>query len=212
MSALLRHSLFDSEFKKLLKEEFKEEYEKCTVDCDMHGKTVLVTDGCDVIGKECIKKFLYSGARVVMGCEVWDRGVEALDKIEKETGIINHLEIMELSFMSFKSVREFANQFNNNFGITSYCCHVGPIESNFHKNSLFYKKIMDMLGILSSKKKFKTAEQAAQVPLFCCLSPLIKSFSGRFFREFEVMTPPKLVENETSSKKFLEATKRLVGA
>lgn len=48
-----------------------------------------------------------------MGCKNWDKGQEACEEIEKKTGILNHLEILELNFSSLKSVREFANQYNN---------------------------------------------------------------------------------------------------
>lgn len=77
----------------------------------MSGKTCLITGANSGIGYETAKALASLGAEVIMVCRDQKKGLDAQQKIIKETGNV-HVDLLlaDLSLMS--SVRQLAEQVN----------------------------------------------------------------------------------------------------
>lgn len=79
--------------------------------CAMLGKTVVITGGNTGIGKETARILAWRKARVIIGCRNITKGLKAAAEIIENTGNRN-IEVKKLDLSSFKSVRKFAEEIN----------------------------------------------------------------------------------------------------
>ncbi|KAK5600892.1 hypothetical protein CRENBAI_007816 [Crenichthys baileyi] len=82
----------------------------CKSNAKLHGKTVIVTGSNTGIGKTTAIVLAKRGARVILACRSKQRGEAALEDIKRESGS-NQVVFMQLDLGSFKSVRNFAENF-----------------------------------------------------------------------------------------------------
>lgn len=75
------------------------------------GKTVVITGGNTGIGKETARILAWRKARVIIGCRNITKGLQATAEIIENTGNRN-VEVKKLDLSSFKSVRKFAEEIN----------------------------------------------------------------------------------------------------
>lgn len=75
------------------------------------GKTVVITGGNTGIGKETARIVAWRKARVIIGCRNITKGLQAAAEIIENTGNRN-VEVKKLDLSSFKSVRKFAEEIN----------------------------------------------------------------------------------------------------
>lgn len=75
------------------------------------GKTVVITGGSTGIGKETARILAWRKARVIIGCRNITKGLQAAAEIIENTGNRN-VEVKKLDLSSFKSVRKFAEEIN----------------------------------------------------------------------------------------------------
>ena len=85
----------------------------CTSQAKLEGKTVIVTGSNTGIGKETALDLATRGARVIMACQNLRKAEEALKEIVQKSGNKN-IVAKRLDLASLKSVREFAEDVNNN--------------------------------------------------------------------------------------------------
>ena len=85
----------------------------CTSQAKLEGKTVIVTGANTGIGKETALDLATRGARVIMACRNLLKAEEALKEIVQKSGNKN-IVAKRLDLASLKSVREFAEDVNNN--------------------------------------------------------------------------------------------------
>ena len=85
----------------------------CTSQAKLEGKTVIVTGANTGIGKETALDLATRGARVIMACRNLRKAEEALKEIVQKSGNKN-IVAKRLDLASLKSVREFAEDVNNN--------------------------------------------------------------------------------------------------
>ena len=85
----------------------------CTSQAKLEGKTVIVTGSNTGIGKETALDLATRGARVIMACRNLLKAEEALKEIVQKSGNKN-IVAKRLDLASLKSVREFAEDVNNN--------------------------------------------------------------------------------------------------
>ena len=85
----------------------------CTSQAKLEGKTVIVTGANTGIGKETALDLATRGARIIMACRNLLKAEEALKEIVQKSGNKN-IEAKRLDLASLKSVREFAEDVNNN--------------------------------------------------------------------------------------------------
>jgi len=81
-------------------------------DISLTGKNIIVTGANAGVGKECAKQFAKMGAHVIMGCRSMDKAEAAANEIRAEVPT-GDIVVMKLDIGSLKSVREFAEKFNN---------------------------------------------------------------------------------------------------
>ncbi|CAK8674464.1 retinol dehydrogenase 14-like [Clavelina lepadiformis] len=88
---------------------------KGTVQCDvkLDGKTVIVTGANNGVGFETAKDLAGRGARVIMACRNMEKAEEAKQKILEEVKGAD-LVLKKLDLASLESVREFAQDINEN--------------------------------------------------------------------------------------------------
>ena len=85
----------------------------CTSQAKLEDKTVIVTGANTGIGKETALDLATRGARVIMACRNLLKAEEALEEIVQKSGNKNIVaKRLDLAFL--KSVREFAEDVNNN--------------------------------------------------------------------------------------------------
>ena len=85
----------------------------CTSQAKLEGKIVIVTGANTGIGKETALDLATRGARVIMACRNLHKAEEALKEIVQKSGNKN-IVAKRLDLASLKSVREFAEDVNNN--------------------------------------------------------------------------------------------------
>ena len=85
----------------------------CTSQATLEGKTVIVTGANTGIGKETALDLATRGARVIMACRNLRKAEDALKEIVQKSGNKN-IVAKRLDLASLKSVREFAEDVNNN--------------------------------------------------------------------------------------------------
>ena len=85
----------------------------CTSQAKLEGKTVIVTGANTGLGKETALDLATRGARVIMACRNLRKAEEALKEIVQKSGNKN-IVAKRLDLASLKSVREFAEDVNNN--------------------------------------------------------------------------------------------------
>lgn len=78
----------------------------------MTGKVAIVTGGNSGIGYETALELGRRGAKVILGCRDEQRGRKAVDSIIKKTKN-KSIRYMHLDLSSFKSVREFVDEFKS---------------------------------------------------------------------------------------------------
>ena len=82
---------------------------------NMSGKKVIVTGANSGIGYETSRVLSLTGATIIMACRnIW-KGEAAMASI-KESNPSARLELMRLDLSDLSSVRQFINQFRENFG------------------------------------------------------------------------------------------------
>lgn len=75
------------------------------------GKTVVITGGNTGIGKETARILAWRKARVILACRNITKGLQAAADIIENTGNRN-IEVKKLDLSSFQSVRDFAEEIN----------------------------------------------------------------------------------------------------
>lgn len=75
------------------------------------GKTVVITGGNTGIGKETARILASRKARVILACRNITKGLQAAADIIENTGNRN-IEVKKLDLSSFQSVRDFAEEIN----------------------------------------------------------------------------------------------------
>lgn len=81
----------------------------------MKDKTVLITGGNAGIGKATAIGLAKRGAHVVIACRSRERGLAAVEEIEKESGN-NRVDLLVMDLASQRSVRAAAKEFQERFG------------------------------------------------------------------------------------------------
>ncbi len=85
----------------------------CTSNVRLEGKTVLITGANSGIGKETALDLARRGARVIMACRDLQKAEVALKEIVEKSRNSN-IMVKHLDLASLKSVRDFAEDINNN--------------------------------------------------------------------------------------------------
>lgn len=94
------------------------------------GKMAIVTGANCGIGFEIAKAIGRAGFHTILACRSVERGQEALEKLERQTGLEDRYEVQELDLASLASVDRFVSRFKergcplhilvNNAGVTCY--------------------------------------------------------------------------------------------
>ncbi|CAL1571443.1 unnamed protein product [Knipowitschia caucasica] len=84
--------------------------QRCTSAVRLHGKTAIVTGSNTGIGKRTAVDLAKRGARVIMACRSRERGEAAMEDVKRESGS-SDVVFLPLDLASFKSIREFAENF-----------------------------------------------------------------------------------------------------
>ena len=83
----------------------------CSSLAKLHGKTVIVTGANTGIGREAALSFAGRGAKVILACRNYARGLQAMKYI-RDLSENKQVEFRKLDLSSFDSVREFAKDVN----------------------------------------------------------------------------------------------------
>lgn len=119
------------------------------------GKTVIITGANTGIGKETARDLAWRKARVILACRDVTKGLKAAAEIIESSGN-EDIEVKKLDLASFKSIRKFAKEINeeeekihiliNNAG------YLGPnkktsdgLETNFQVNYLGHFLLTNLL-------------------------------------------------------------------
>ncbi|XP_051872185.1 retinol dehydrogenase 12-like [Pristis pectinata] len=78
----------------------------------LDGKTVIITGANTGIGKETARDLAKRGAQIILACRDTEKGDAAAKEIIEESGNSN-IVVKKLNLANTKSVREFAEQINN---------------------------------------------------------------------------------------------------
>lgn len=81
---------------------------------EQRNKISIVTGANSGLGKATVRLLVENGFNVVMVVRNKDKGIKALQEIQKKTGK-NTMEIMVCDFASQKSIRNFAEQFKKKY-------------------------------------------------------------------------------------------------
>ena len=129
------------------------------------GKTVVITGGNTGIGKETARILAWRKARVILACRNITKGLQAAADIIENTGNRN-IEVKKLDLSSFQSVRDFAEEINqqeervdvliNNAG------YLGPFTSTVDgKLMLIKSSLKQRKGILDISTTITSANCAS---------------------------------------------------
>ncbi|XP_031570430.1 retinol dehydrogenase 12-like [Actinia tenebrosa] len=129
--------------------------ETCPSDAKLKGKTVMITGANTGIGKETARDLAWRKARVILACRDVTKGLKAAAEIIESTGNEN-VEVKRLDLASFKSIRKFAKEINeeeekihiliNNAGyLGPYKKTTDGLESNFQVNYLGHFLLTNLL-------------------------------------------------------------------
>ena len=77
----------------------------------LKGKTIIVTGANTGIGRKAALSFAGRGAKVILACRNYSRGLKALKYI-RDLSDNKLVEFRKLDLSSFESIREFAKEFN----------------------------------------------------------------------------------------------------
>ena len=116
---------------------------------------MVITGGNTGIGKETARILAWRKARVIIGCRNITKGLQAAAEIIENTGNRN-IEVKKLDLSSFKSVRTFAEEINeeerrvdvliNNAGYFGpYCTTVDGLENTIQVNYLSHFLLSHLL-------------------------------------------------------------------
>ena len=81
---------------------------------DLTGKVIIITGANSGIGYEAAKEFVRKGAQTILACRNLEKAQAALDQIQAEIPG-GQAEIMRLDLASLTSVRQFADQFTDQY-------------------------------------------------------------------------------------------------
>jgi len=110
----------------------------CRSKKSLKGKTVIVTGGNAGIGLETAKGLAVRGARTILACRSKERGTAAVEKIISESGN-KSVELRILNLGSFKSVREFAKEIEEEVGQVDILVNnagIIPVEQKLSEDDL----------------------------------------------------------------------------
>lgn len=79
------------------------------------GKVVLITGGNAGVGKATAIEMLRRGAEVIIACRSLERAKTAREEIVAAAGGCTDIAVMKLDLASFKSIREFVEQFKAHY-------------------------------------------------------------------------------------------------
>lgn len=83
----------------------------CSSPAKLKGKTVIVTGANSGIGREAALSFAGRGAKVILACRSYGKGLKAMKYI-RDLSENKLVEFRKLDLSSFNSIREFAEEFN----------------------------------------------------------------------------------------------------
>lgn len=86
--------------------------DRYTKDAESTDKVAIITGASRGIAKEVAYGLAKRGLRVVLACHDMERGLQTQNEIIERTGN-PHVKCMELNLASFKSIRQFADEFLN---------------------------------------------------------------------------------------------------
>ncbi|XP_029171412.1 retinol dehydrogenase 14 [Nylanderia fulva] len=104
----------------------------CKSKSKMNGKTVIITGCTSGIGKETARDLAKRGARVIMACRNTDAANQLKDEFVKESNN-NNIAIRKLDLSSLQSVREFAQQINQEESRLDVLIHNAGTAETFRK-------------------------------------------------------------------------------
>ncbi|XP_011645492.1 retinol dehydrogenase 14 [Pogonomyrmex barbatus] len=98
----------------------------------MDGKTVIITGCTSGIGKETTRDLAKRGARIIMACRNMDTANRLKDEIVKESNNSN-IVVRKLDLSSLQSIREFAQQINQEESRLDVLIHNAGTAETFRK-------------------------------------------------------------------------------
>ena len=104
----------------------------CKSKSRMDGKTVIITGCTSGIGKETARDLVKRGARVIMACRNTDIANRLKDEFVKESNN-NNIAVRKLDLSSLQSIREFAQQINQEESRLDVLIHNAGTAETFRK-------------------------------------------------------------------------------
>lgn len=117
---------------------YSEEY---LVDSNFNGNNylVVITGGNCGVGKQTARKFLLSGAKVIIGCRDQDRGLAAVESLEKDRDSSDkgkypnshkgQIIYLPLDLCDLSSIRKFANVINTKYKCVDILINNGGVNT-----------------------------------------------------------------------------------